>query len=330
MVALALAAGIAMAGATSGGQPPLPCGPVTACPTSTTSTSSSSSTTTTGGAPARADPGAQYDGRSEDFGYLASIVVNGQGNGLKSFVFGFKHGTCSDGGHYGSGVGGSGRDATIDAQGRLVESAFYPRAFWFNRHRRRVKGHERISFALQFNADQVTGSLRDEFDSRGLHCSSGPVSFSAFRDGSPNAPLKTSTIETGSYTGSTVFIGKDDTYGRSVVHVFLPLRVVASLSIGWQASCANGYTYGETSRFRDLPLEGDRFGAAGHDFLPRNKHGLYARDRYRLSGSFLNNGIYRDVVNWHYSITIYRRGRRVGRCTTHSLRYVGVGPPYQQ
>lgn len=276
--------------------------------------------------PALAVAGAQYDGHDGTLTY-AELDVASTGTRLARFSFGFRRGRCSDGGRYdnGGGAGEIASGATIDASGHASYSRLFRRAFSFTRTGRRVTGRETISFVVTFAGDRATGTLHDAFSARRLKCSSGPVGFVVYRDGTAGAPLRTPAIDTGSYRGAAR--GGSTPFSALV---FLPWQVVSTFKLSWRGSCRTGAAVRGTPTFSMLPLRGERFGSSG-SATQRFAHGLYGRSHYRLSGSFYHlagDSFYRVRASWRYSVRIYRAGSLVDTCSSSPPALAGVGPAY--
>jgi hypothetical protein len=263
------------------------------------------------GATARAggvvDLGARYDGRSSNWSYSATIFVASRLTGKSRFFVGFRQGRCSDGGAYnGFDFSRVRQGFTIKASGGAAFTRRYSRAFFFTRRGKRVWGSERFSVLMQFSGNTVSGVLTDTFRSRHLRCSSGPVSFTAWRDGTPQAPLNTSYASTGRYAGRS-------SYGDSMaMNVFLPLGVITRLRITFKAglSCTGGLSVRRpvTFTFTGISITGTSFSFHGHNTVSGG--GWHYRQRWSMTGNPI-----RDPV-WSFVVTAWRNGRHYGTCRT--------------
>ena len=158
---------------------------------------------------------------------IASVLVAPDGAKLTAYVFSFARGRCSDGGSYASGLGGTiPGGSPLSAAGDVSYSRTYRSAYSFTRAHRRVSGTEVLSFALRFRSDDVSGVLRDRFRSASLHCHSGPVSFTAWRDGTARAPLYNDEIWSGRYIGT-----------ENRLNVWLPLGLITNMHFTWPVLC---------------------------------------------------------------------------------------------
>jgi hypothetical protein len=326
VVALALAVpALAHASPELCGLPLLPACPVPPpvpppAPTTPTTTTPTAAPTTT---PPLVDAGAQYDGRDRFHSY-AVIGVSKDGYRLSAFDLGFVHGSCSNHDRYYSEFGDSiGHGAVIDAAGRVsYTSGFKSNATFITARGKLVKGREEVSFTIRFSAGRLDGTLHDTFRSATLRCSSGPVAFAAYPAGSAQAPLHDATTGTGRYTGQASGNG-----GAFSLRMFLPLRWITSLRVGWEAFCRNGYTFRSTSTLYLLPVTGSRFSLHTAGLVRADRHGLYERFRVRLTGRFFAQGAYYAVAGtWEWSDGVYRSGRRLGACSTGPVTFRALGP----
>lgn len=250
--------------------------------------------------------GARYDGRANNWNYAASVFPH-RAPRKSQFAISFRQGRCSDGAAY------SGEDFPLKRQGFSISATgagvfhgYYAHAFALDKHGRRAVGSERFTARLQFVGDTVVGVLTDVFTSRRLRCSSGPVSFAAWRDGTPQAPLNTSQGTTGRYRGRSA-------YGdRMSMQVFMPLRMVTKLTVTFRAGapCSGAIhaTGANTFTFRDIPINGSSFGLRGHySYVYR---GVRYRERYSITANPVR------APTWNFVVTGWIGGRRIGTCRT--------------
>lgn len=163
---------------------------------------------------------------------------------------------------------------------------------------------------MEFSGSSVSGVVTDRFTSRHLRCHSGQVHFTAWRDGTPQAPFDTAWGSTGHYAG------KSD-YGDAMgMNVFVPLRLVTRLTVTFPKGlfCSGGLVYPHPKWiFRNLRVNGGRFRFSGHDAW--TKRGFRYTDHFVISASSLR------VVRWDYVVKSYRGARQVGSC--HTAQYGG-------
>lgn len=282
--------------------------PLIKCTTSSTPSTTTTSTTTTTPPPSvLAYPGARYDGRQHGLQSLASIQVSADGQSLAQYVVLFHHGRCSDGHPYHSFGVGTAKGAQIDSSGRLSYTHPFSRAVNFDRTGHRVTGRERVSLRMTFEGNRVSGLIHAQFRSKRIKCDSGAVDFTAWRDGTPRAPLSNHTLSTGRYQK---MVRKTRV---AVVLVFLPLHLISAIQFKWSAKCQNGYTLHTRATFTNVPLTGSRFRASGASRV-RTKGGVIAHEAYRLAGQFFNHSGYQ--VRWRYvfHVRYFRGARSAGGC----------------
>jgi hypothetical protein len=253
--------------------------------------------------------GARYYGRANNSNYVATVWVASRRTAKSTFTIAFTQGRCSDGGAY-NGIDFPLRHQgfKINASGGAAFVGYYKHAYSFTRRGRMVRGHEHFAVMMQFAGDSVIGVLTDTFSSRRLHCSSGPVSFAAWREGTAGAPLNTSYASTGWYRGRS-------RYGETMsMYVFVPLRWVQSLRITFfhGLRCSGGLRLLRpvTFRFYDVPINGTSFFTIqGHNSVTGGGY------RYRQRWSIIGNPI-RDPM-WTFVVTSWRHSQRVGgTCST--------------
>gem|GEM_PF-6292413 len=263
--------------------------------------------------------GATYDGHQGTT--YSDLVVSRDGSRLRGFEFQFKSGSCSDGGKYGSDIAEQiSSGAHIDAKGRATYDHRYGNAYWYTRHGKRVTGSERVSFSVRFAGDKVAGTLRDQFDSSHLHCSSKSMEFVAYRDGTPQAPVRTDQVETGKYHGAARNGGTPFSSD-----VYVPWSLVNQFNVSWKARCRNRGSLGGGFVFGSLPITHNDFQRSGSDKFTL-KGGYRGRERYRLSGHFFRrqgDPTYRVSGSWDYTAWIYKGSRQVTTCPL-SVTLAGV------
>jgi len=257
--------------------------------------------------------GAHYDGHRYQR-WTVQLAVSKDGKRVAWFGIGFQHGHCSNGLSFGSDdIGGTVKHGGAIGSKGQVTGDFASDTTVTSRHGKAVKGRQESVFRVRFFGDRLNGTLTDSFRSQSLTCSSGPVHFSAYRDGTASAPLRNEHIDTARYHGPLL-----------TLRVFLPQAWISSLTIHWTAYCPAGQLK-NYSVFSFLFIHGTRFGKAGHGRLP-GPHGLYYRYHFRLAGTFtsmsydaLNKGTLFDYsvhATWSMIESLYRGGRIVGTCST--------------
>lgn len=233
-------------------------------------------------------PGAEYDGHSGNQAY-ASLLVAKTGKALSSTVFVFTRGRCSDGGPYASGISLTLKSgATIDAHGAVS----YQRTTIGSATTRlgvNVRGREQTMISARFGGGRATGTFRDRFTSRKLNCSSDPLPFTAFLDGTTQAPVHDATSTTGRYTGTAldhVATGKQKPGKRQFsLDLFLPWGVVTQLKFQWTLVCGK-QSVREASTFGFLPVSNGSFTKTGRG-VDSLAGGVRGRWSYLLGGRFV-------------------------------------------
>jgi hypothetical protein len=184
--------------------------------------------------PPTADAGARYDGFRVP-GWRAEFTVSRNGSSVREYAIGFTEGHCSNGMRFTSGNVARIADG-IAHDGQASGSRHFARAYILSPSGKRIDGHETMSFNLQFAGDRLDGSFHDLFIASHLRCSSGWVPFTAYRDGTPQAPLIGKLVDTGVYR-TTAHIGFGD---PMTMHVYLPQQDVASMTVTWFLDCHIG------------------------------------------------------------------------------------------
>lgn len=251
----------------------------------------------------------RYDGRDGSVSYLASVFIARRAGVKSTFVIAFEQGRCSDGGVYGGTDGPYSRQGVkVTPSGVAAFRGYYRTAYWFTRTGRRVWGSERFDVLMHVTSTLVSGVLTDRFTSRRLRCSSGPVTFTAWRDGTPEAPFDTAYATTGRYSG------KSD-YGDSMsMNVFLPLGVATRIRVvlrtGQFCSGQIHATGPAVFIFTDVPIGASGFSVRGHRFWTRG--GVHYRQRWSLVGNPVRAPRFDLVVSGWVG------ARRIGTCRTAS------------
>lgn len=254
---------------------------------------------------AKALPGQRYDGTSAS-GDPIFLRATGGGDRLSTYRFAVRT-RCGDGRR---GYGALDQDgegpARIAADGTFAYSTSRASDY-------RLADGQRIagqsSFRLRGRFEPrgyaATGTIESRFRSRGLTCSSGPVPFHAYLDGSPGAPFRSRNITTGSY--SDLPAGLDKFRFR----VYLPSRA-ASTSFRWRQRCGS-HTYSGRASIPSIPI-------GGRKLVHRWTRG---RESYRLRLRFARQGNY--LVYGEFSATIPRKRRKP--CAVGPYSFTGVLAP---
>jgi hypothetical protein len=98
----------------------------------------------------------------------------------------------------------------------------------------------------------LTGTASDHFSGRGYACSSGTLTLSAARVGSPAAPLKTPWARTAIYS-------YHNSSGSIEMDVFVPLHMISWLRAKWTFACPNEKPLHQTSWLYDIPLNANAY-----------------------------------------------------------------------
>ena len=249
----------------------------------------------------------RFDGRSHNGSYIATVLIAARPPQKSVFDIYFRQGSCSDGSHYSSEVVPLGRQGfTPSASGRASFSGYYAHAFTFDRRGKKIHGRERFRVTMTFSGTSVSGVVTDTFTGGGLRCHSGQVRFTAWRDGTPQAPFDASWGSTGHYAGKSDY---GDTIGMSA---FLPLGLVRKLTVTFKSGvfCSAGLQFvrPETIVFHNLLINGTGFYFSGHDTYTRGSYRYV--ERYTVSANPLR------AVKWVYTVRSYQGARLMGTCRT--------------
>jgi hypothetical protein len=250
--------------------------------------------------------GERYDGRSAT-GQRIYLSVHANGRRLSRYTF-IVTTRCSDGRrrplfHRDE------RRVPIDAAGQFGHRSAAPRGFYPTRSGR-VQGRFRISFSGRFDApgDSVTGTIRATFRSRRFDCSSGPVEFTAYRDGTAMAPWRDPLMATGLYTAR----------GRGVtarLNALAPGRELLRAVIGYRVRCRFGGTLISVRSFLNYRLgEEGRLSVAGRGSFRIPHDGVSVRTWFRLKLRFFESGGHRVSGVWWVRAVVSRDGRPIDTC----------------
>jgi hypothetical protein len=251
-------------------------------------------------------PGERYDGKSGT-GEPIFLTVAKDGSRLAHYRFWTKV-RCSDGRRRRQGLIDPGeRRVGIAADGTFA----YTSRAWRGFHRTprgRVHGRLRLRFTGAFNAagDAVTGEIRATFRSRRLNCSSGPIAYTMYVDGSPQAPWRDAQMATGIYTAR----------GRGVrlrLRTLAPGRVLVRATISWRTRCARGGRLSGVNSYIHYPLNRERLSRPGHG-TRTVAPGVTSTERWRLKLAFSQSAGYRVSGVWTIRAVVRRRGVRIDTC----------------
>jgi hypothetical protein len=168
----------------------------------------------------------------------------------------------------------------------------------------------RFRFTGTFNAagDAVTGELRAAFRSRRLRCSSGPVAYTMYVDGSPQAPWRDGRMATGIYTARARGL-------RVRIRTLAPGRLLVRATMAWRTRCRRGGRIRGAVLYRRYDLtDGGRLSAPGRG-TRRVARGVTAAERWRLSLRFFQRGGYRVRGTWTIQSVVRRRGVVIDTCS---------------
>jgi hypothetical protein len=247
-------------------------------------------------------PGERYDGRSAT-GQRIYLTVRADGTRLERYTFQVQT-RCTDGRRRIQGLlHPRERPVGIDAAG-----AFSHRSpAWPGRYGR-VRGRARLSFSGSFDAvgDTATGTIEATFRARRFDCSSGPVGFTAHRDGTAGAPWRDSLMATGAYRAG----------GRGVtarLRALAPGRELVRGAIRYRAPCRAGGALTSGRTFLRYPLtERGRLRVAGRANFRIPSDRVTVRSRFRLALRFFGGTRVRGT--WRVRAVVFRGGRAIDSC----------------
>jgi hypothetical protein len=250
--------------------------------------------------------GERYDGRSAT-GQRIYLSVHANGSRLSRYTF-IVETRCSDGRRRPQGLFHLGeRRVPIDAAGLFAYRSAAQRGFYPTRSGRAL-GRFRLSFSGGFDApgDSVTGTIRATFRSRRFDCSSGPVGFTAYRDGTALAPWRDPLMATGLYVAR----------GRGVtarLDALAPGRELLRGVIGYRVRCRSGATLRSARLFLNYRLgEQGRLSLPGRGAFRIPRAGVSVRIRYRLRLRFFAG--HRVSGVWRVRAVVGRGGRPIDTC----------------
>jgi hypothetical protein len=253
-------------------------------------------------------PGERYDGKSAT-GQRIFVSVSEDGGRLDRYTFAVNT-NCTDGERRLQGTIQKGETATtIDAAGSFSHQSRVRRGF-YSTSSGRVNGRFRTTFSGTFDAtgDSVTGTIESTFQSDRFDCSSGPVAYTIYRDGTPQAPFRDSVMATGLYTAA----------GKGVAAKFrtlAPGRELVRGEISYRARCRSGGNLRSGRIFLNYLLsENGRRSIPGVATFRIRQDNVSVRVRFRLTLRFFQSGGHKVTGTWSVRAAVSRRGRQIDTC----------------
>ena len=260
------------------------------------------------GALAAPRAGERYDGRSAS-GQRISLSVSDDAARLARYAFVVST-SCSDGKRRVQSLIQRGQPATaIDAAGSFSHASPVQRGF-YSTSSGRVNGRFTTTFSGAFDAagDSVTGTIESTFRSERFNCTSGPVAYTMYRDGTAQAPFRDAVMATGLYTAAAKDV-------RARIRTLAPGREVLRGEISYRARCRSGGTLRSGRIFRNYLLsENGRRSIAGRGRFRIRRDNVSVRIRFRLTLRFSRNAGYRVSGTWRLRALVSRRGRQIDTC----------------
>jgi hypothetical protein len=253
-------------------------------------------------------PGERYDGKSAT-GQRIFVSVSDDGGRLDRYTFAVNT-NCTDGERRLQGTIQKGESpTTIDAAGSFSHQSRVRRGF-YSTSSGRVNGRFRTNFSGTFDAsgDSVTGTIQSTFESDRFDCSSGPVAYTIYRDGTPQAPFRDSVMATGLYTAA----------GKGVaakLRTLAPGRELVRGEINYRARCRSGGNLRSGRIFLNYLLsENGRRSVPGVATFRIRQDNVTVRVRFRLTLRFFRSGRHKVSGSWSVRAAVSRRGRQIDTC----------------
>ena len=260
------------------------------------------------GASAAPRAGERYDGKSVT-GQRIFLSVSEDAGRLERYTFAVNT-DCTDGKRRLQGVIHQGETPTrIDAAGSFSHESRVLDGFYATPSGP-VEGRFRTRFSGTFDAagDSVTGTIESTFRSDRFDCSSGPVAYTMYRDGTPQAPFRDSVMATGLYTAA----------GKGVTARFrtlAPGRELLRGEISYSARCRSGGSLRSGRIFLNYVLsENGRRSIRGSDTFGIRRDNVSVRVRFRLTLRFFRSAGHRVAGTWSVRAVIRRGGRQIDTC----------------
>jgi hypothetical protein len=260
------------------------------------------------GAMAGPRAGERYDGKSAT-GQRIFLSVAGDGSRLEEYTFAVTT-TCTDGRRRRQGIIQRDEAATpIDSAGSFSHRSRVQRGFYTTRSGR-VNGRFRTTFSGTFDGpgDSVTGTIESTFKSKRFNCSSGPVAYTLYRDGTPQAPFQDGVMATGLYRAS----GKSVT---ATLRALAPGRELLRGEIRYRAKCRSGGFLRSGRVFLNYILsDGGRRSIPGSGRFRIRRDRVSVKLRFRLTLRFFEQNGYRVEGTWSARAKISRGRRQIDTC----------------
>jgi hypothetical protein len=253
-------------------------------------------------------PGERYDGKSAT-GQRIFLTVSDDGGRLDRYTFAVNT-NCTDGERRLQGTIQKGETpTTIDAAGSFSHQSRVRRGFYATSSGR-VNGRFRTTFSGTFDAtgDSVTGTIESTFESDGFDCSSGPVAYTIYRDGTPQAPFRDSVMATGLYTAA----------GKGVaakLRTLAPGRELVRGEITYRARCRSGGNLRSGRIFLNYLLsDNGRRSIPGVATFRIRQDNVSVRVRFRLTLRFFKSSAHKVSGTWSVRAAVSRRGQQIDTC----------------
>ena len=253
--------------------------------------------------------GERYDGQSAT-GQRIFLTVSADGGRLARYAFVVKN-SCTDGKRRQQGLLNKGETPTsIDAAGSFAHQSAAERGFYLTRSGR-VNGRFQTKVSGSFDAtgDSVSGTIESTFRSKRFDCSSGPVAYTIYRDGTPQAPFSDAVMSTGLYTAT----GKGVT---ARMRTLAPGRTLVRGAINYKARCRSGGNLRSGRIFLNYLLsESGRRTVAGRARFRIRKDKVTVRIRFRLTVRFFESAGYKLAGAWNVRARVSRGGQIIDTCS---------------
>ena len=154
----------------------------------------------------------------------------------------------------------------------------------------------------------MTGTIESTFESDRFDCSSGPVAYTIYRDGTPQAPFRDTVMATGLYTAA----------GRGVAAKFrtlAPGRELVRGEISYKARCRSGGNLSSGRVFLNYLLsENGRRSIPGVATFRIREDNVSVCVRFVLTVRFFERGGHKVAGTWRVRAAVSRRGRQIDTC----------------
>lgn len=259
-------------------------------------------------APAAPRAAERYDGKSAT-GQRIYLTVSADATRVSRYGFVVRT-ACTDGKRRAQVLTNARQTATtIDATGAFSHQSQLQRGF-YPTSTGPVEGRFRTTFSGTFDAagDSVSGTIESTFRSSRFNCSSGPVAFTMYRDGTAQAPFSDAVMTTGLYSAS----GKGVT---ARMRTLASGRVVLRADISYRAACRSGGNLRSGRVFSNYLLsDGGRRSIRGRARFRIRKDGVSVSIRFRLTLRFFESSGYRLAGSWNVRAKVSRGGRVIDTC----------------